>query len=265
MTAPDPTTSIPLALFDDVVKWSQRRTDLGAWAVEPGSALHGDDRWADPYRVSHAAQHRLHSAIDNLHAVKLLLVDAATLPTFATFTLIRAGMENAAVVSWLLQPADQPERVRRRLQLEAGNAKNRDTALTLMLRNAGPDEQAAAAPLAEVLERLRGIGEAHGIPGREIDKRLPGWADIVKAATKHPRLSDIQLFQWRMCSALSHAEEWPSHILLSTPVGDDVDGVVTLHVETPAGLAQVSFGLASGMLRDAINLYDTRRMASRTA
>ena len=261
VTTPDPTTSIPLALFDDVTRWSQRRTDVAAWAVEPGSALLGDDRWADSYRVSHGAQHRLHSAIDNLYAVKLLLVDASSLPTFAAFTLIRAGMENAALVSWLLQPATRPERVRRRLQLAVSNAKHGDSAIALVLKHADPNTDAKVTPLDDVLDRLRGIAEAHGIPGREINKRTPDWADIVAAASSDPRLSDNQLFLWRMCSAFAHADEWPSLALLSTPVGDDVDGVVTLNVETPAGLAEVSFGLATRMLRRAIDLYDRRRRA----
>ncbi|MFI5888488.1 hypothetical protein ACIA5D_00020 [Actinoplanes sp. NPDC051513] len=139
-TTSDSAASIPLELFDDVVTWQQRRSDRDAWHVQPGSALSGDDRWTDPYRLSQAAVHRLHSAID-LHAIKLLLVDASALPTFALFTRNRAAMENAASVAWLLEPASRYDRVARRLQMAADNARSGDSAIALIQQNVEPAQQ----------------------------------------------------------------------------------------------------------------------------
>jgi hypothetical protein len=73
------------------------RTDATARHLRsaPGSSLCGDDKKADPFRLSHVAWHSLSNAVDHLGCLRALLGDAKVIHMYAPFTLVRAALENA--------------------------------------------------------------------------------------------------------------------------------------------------------------------------
>lgn len=96
--------------------WFERTSKKPA-AIKPGSDLDADDQATDYLHVSHMVTTSLLHAVDHLHCLKTLIVEAKMLHTSAPFTLIRSAVENASVAVWLLAPEDPQER---RLRTAAG-------------------------------------------------------------------------------------------------------------------------------------------------
>jgi hypothetical protein len=119
-------------LFEAIDRWQASDEQEGARSVHPNSPLAGDDLAADPFRVSHAAIYGIVGAIDHLHSLRMLIKTAASLHTFAPFTLNRAAIEGGAVAVWLLAPRTRDERIRRRLVLAKQNARDVDGVLATL-------------------------------------------------------------------------------------------------------------------------------------
>lgn len=103
--------------FVRVGKWF-KRVQTHAPDPELGSSLAVDDAALNPFQLSHAVVSALSTAVDHMHALRSLIADAHVVYPCATFTLLRAALENAATAVWLLTPPDhRDQRVLRRLRL----------------------------------------------------------------------------------------------------------------------------------------------------
>jgi hypothetical protein len=76
-------------LFEVIDLWQAGDEQRGRLSAQPHSSLAADDLAADPFRVSHAAIYGIAGAIDHLHCLRMLIQTAASLHTFAPFTLNR--------------------------------------------------------------------------------------------------------------------------------------------------------------------------------
>ena len=71
----------------------QRAGDPDDFSVVPRSSLAGDDRKAHPFEVSQAVRHLINASIDQLHGIKVLLVDAQVEHLAVGPTLARAAID----------------------------------------------------------------------------------------------------------------------------------------------------------------------------
>lgn len=97
-------------------------------AVQPGSAMAGDDTATDPFRVSTVAWHSITAAVDHIRCFRDSLITNRTpasietlVRTHSQYTLLRAALENASLAVWLLAADDRAERITRRLRVEAAS------------------------------------------------------------------------------------------------------------------------------------------------
>jgi hypothetical protein len=104
-----------VTMFTTINRWVEI-TGQEPPEVEPGSPLAGDARKSKSLQVAHAAWAGVVHSVDHLHALRALLIQAQVLNLGAPYTLARSAMENAATAVWLLEPAQRPERLRRRLK-----------------------------------------------------------------------------------------------------------------------------------------------------
>jgi hypothetical protein len=196
-----------IKLLGRAVAWQERTgSDPDASAIDPGSALAGDDRRTDPHQVSHAAWHALTIAVDHLHCLQTAVngcqahdPGAVRLHIYAPFTLLRAGFENAATAVWLLSPAQRKERILRRLRLGAANVRHADAMGSLV---GSPPKRTVDERLVE----LRRVAATCGVPERDAVKK-PGHEEVVRAAGEATALGgDLAVVLWKGCSGLAHGD-----------------------------------------------------------
>jgi hypothetical protein len=230
-------------LLERAVGWQKRTgVDPSASAVDPGSALAGDDRRTDPHHLSHAAWHALTISADHLHCLHSAIVgdqghnpSSVRLHIYAPFTLLRAGLENAATAVWLLSPAQRKERILRRLRLAAANVWNSEKIGNLI---GTPPKRTRD----ERLDELRRIAKTCGIA--EIDAvKNPGHEEVVRAAgeaTFHD--GDLAVVLWKGCSGLAHGDIWATLSMLDREVRQhpSASNVFNAEITAPtAGLVAV--------------------------
>jgi hypothetical protein len=115
------------AIFVRASQWQARSQSVTA-GPEAGSSLREDDDATHPYEISHAAHGALVSASDHLDALRALVADAHVVHARASFTLLRAALENSSTAVWLLGPPDRDERILRRLRLQWADSRDLETA-----------------------------------------------------------------------------------------------------------------------------------------
>src|SRR4051794_35524272 len=93
-------------LFAKIRKWQERSLKVLP-EEQPGSDLLADDEATAYVQTSHIVQAHVAYAVDHLNALRALIVDAELIPMGAGFTLIRAAIENACAVVWLLGPDER--------------------------------------------------------------------------------------------------------------------------------------------------------------
>jgi hypothetical protein len=118
-----------LPLSDSQRAWAGMRMDFGeighwhaagadAHTEAPGSLLNVVDALTEPHQTSHLIGYLLHTAVDHLHALRMLMENAGTQHTFAPYTLIRCAIESASTALWILQDDDPRSVAVRTLKLE---------------------------------------------------------------------------------------------------------------------------------------------------
>lgn len=183
------------------------------------SELASDDALTSPLHTSHLVTYTQSVAIDNLKALRALILDGdgLTLYQVAQYPLLRSAIEASAEVIWLLGPNDQRERVRRllvaraseftydrRLVLEAGAVREQDEAAmkktrARMRQDASRSHRANLADLRRVAARV-GVAESEFL-----DADLP-WTEIVGYASElalQPA-AEVGVTIWRAVSGLTH-------------------------------------------------------------
>ena len=84
-------------------------------AVQPGSAMAGDDTATDPFRVSTVAWHSITAAVDHIRCFRDSLITNRTpasietlVRTHSQYTLLRAALENASLAAGSLPQMTGP-------------------------------------------------------------------------------------------------------------------------------------------------------------
>lgn len=165
------------------------------------SSLHGDDRAAAPYQVSHVLRMCLTAAVDHLHAVKVLVVDAGTLHIAAPSSLSRGALENLATAYWILGPSQRNERIERTLRWHAKNFKDQQNAIS-ELNHPGHET------LESRRHRLYTVGETRGIAETTIRNGYSSTEAVKYAESTDPDLPLGVVLPWRLCSGFAHGRPW---------------------------------------------------------
>jgi len=122
-----------VALLADTDQWVTRITEEAEASPLAGTPLAGDDKAAGKFPVSGSAWTHLTVAVDHLSTLRAATVGCGQRETLTVhlhlagqFTLMRAMIENASAVLWLLSSPLRTDRVLRRLQLAAGDIRNNE-------------------------------------------------------------------------------------------------------------------------------------------
>jgi hypothetical protein len=247
-------------VFEAIDFWLQRQSpDFGEPVV--ASSLGDIDRRTAPYQVSHAVKALLASAVDHLHTLRNLTVEAEVLHRSAP-TLIRPAIENASVAIWILSGEDRKERIIRRLRLQWANYNDAKTMQELL---SGAD---ASEWLDVRRDKLRAKAVDAGLDSDErnlVLNRIPGYSTIVrKAGNEVPQLStDTALICWRACSGISHADTWATFSInqvdvISQGAGSLPEGVVGANISANEQPVESMTIIAARMIQHAWSLYDLR-------
>lgn len=168
--------------------------------VQPGSLLAQDDALTHPWQLSHIVTEMLTVAVEQLHAIKTLMLDAGMLHNHAPFTLARSAIEVSGTALWMLQPESQRIRVRRRLTCAAQDAKDANEV-------AHRGDRPPSVPLSDRLSRMRDLVAA---VERKPVESLP-WLKISKVMEQVDALSVSPigvLDAWRTASGFAHGRQW---------------------------------------------------------
>lgn len=198
--------------FAEISNWHEE--NVKPYDAAPGSLLSVADAMSEPHQASHVVGYLILTAVDHLHALKKVMVDAGSQHTFAPYTLIRGAIENASTALWVLQH-DVPRSVATR-------------ALTLEYRGLLDQRRAARAidPEADLDKDLLNIFEAalkrHGFTHAEV-KTAPQYINLIEGVS---RVFDIRnaALTWQFCSAAAHGRQWAWKYLTRFEPHED-DGV----------------------------------------
>jgi hypothetical protein len=163
----------------------------GMFAVAERSTLADDDSHRGSYPTSHAATWCAATAIDHLHAVKTLVVDAGVHHLFATSTLARGTIEAAATGLWMLSARDKATRDERCIRWWCQNARDQ--------HKAKPDE----ARRDEVLSLL-----THGVPHAKQMRSGYRMTEAVDWVDEHVDQANGAAFAWKLSSGFAHGRPW---------------------------------------------------------
>jgi hypothetical protein len=243
-----------LSLMDGWVE----RVERGLLSVPAGSPLAGDDRRAAPFQVSHAVAAALVVAVDHVHCLRRS-IDGCTdcRPHQLTFllnsyySLLRGAMENAARVVWLLAPEQRPERVLRRLRLQAGNVIQSDD-----LCEAGGFPR--TKPKVERLQRVKDIAQQAGVSPSDAVQPA-GKRAIIRAAGQYIGGNATQAeVLWRACSAAAHGDTWAALSLHERDVTAQVDQVLTVRTAASTHVLTTFVVETMAIIKTAFSLRDLR-------
>lgn len=242
--------------------------------IQPGSPLAECDALCQPHLMSNEAHLALSVAIDNLHCARSLIVvgegtdRTVMMRTYGPFSLLRAALENACRVSWLLSPADPTERIRRRLQALLVSNHGRDQVYELEgLPKVGLDHD------GDFLDNLRSAGVDVDVvlKGRRISPTsiVMDGGDSMEA-DKRCQIDSGKTVEsaWRGMSGQSHGDLWasmslPSRRILQDAVPPSEDQVPTIIHMTPRSTFLWA-RITTQAVQHATRLYDRNRLAWRT-
>jgi hypothetical protein len=250
------------AIFALVGRWQARVQSEVPGEPSAGSSLRGDDDAAHPYEISYAVHGALVSAVDHLDALRALVADAHVVHARATFTLMRAAIENAATAVWLLGPSSRDERILRRLRLAWADSRDLEKAVLRAGQQPPLSKQGWKTKL-ETVAQARSMASAQIAT---ITRDQPTFTSIVEAAGSDAGPegldSDLALVCWMVASGMAHARLWAA--LSSVLDRTDVPGASTPATKVMrlsasdtalAAIAQV----ATSMTAAGWRLYDQRR------
>lgn len=241
--------------------WLTYANRPGWAAVVPGSALAGDDRKIDPFHVSHAVASAIQVAVDHAHALRRLVEgcqtcdpDQMTFGLNSNYSLLRGALENAARAVWLLAPDLRPERLLRRLRLQADNVVNSDNAAQAM-------GTSMTKPRESRLDRVREIAVRAGLEGDFAVKR-PSNLEIIHAAGEFVGGDDAAPHTealWRACSGAAHGDTWAGLSLHDKDTVSREGNVATLGLTASTGLLTTITTETFVVIGAAHRLFDRRK------
>lgn len=240
-------------LLMKAARWSAQTSAGAGVEVEAKSPLCGDNKRSHPYELSQAAWLSIFYAVDQVNTARLVVVEAKMIPSVGLFTLLRGALETASRAVYLLAPIQRPERLLRRVCMEAAE-----------IRNAAEAEKLTRQPIStqqqEPDQRVRELAQRMGLPdGQTLSPASPG--NIVKMAGQESPVGERRsTLVWRMCSAYAHGERWP--ILAASELTDQPgapEGTRYLQVKAGTPALLLAVWTATQMIEQAWWLYDLRR------
>lgn len=228
--------------------------NIKSYETAPGSLLHLADAMSEPHQASHVVGYLLLTAVDHLHALRMVIVDAGSQHIFAPYTLIRGAIENASTALWVLQQ-DEPRSIAVR-------------ALTLEYRGLLDQIRAARAVdhTAEIDKDLQDIFTAcldrHGFTQKEVKTALQHLPLIDEIST-HFHVRNAAL-TWQFCSAAAHGRQWAWRYLTVFQAQDDdgVSKVLNGQLTSNETIIAYSLNTACNVVRKALTV---RKLHSRDA
>lgn len=179
-----------------------------AWEIQPGSPLAGDEAKSHPYQVGHGAWHALTVAQDHLLCLHSSLhgePGRVLIHTHAQFTLLRAGLENAARAVWLLRPKDRATRITRRLAMQRNEVRASYKMRDLVNDPGRRTKQQALEELNTLLAATLGVTD---VEAERVLKQTPAsYKDMVRDAALEAGVpADAAELVWSAGSALAHGD-----------------------------------------------------------
>lgn len=196
--------------FAEIGRWQ----DEGINPVEakPGSLLGVVDAMGEPFQASHHVGYLLHTAVDHLHGLKMMMGQAGAQHTFAPYTLVRAAIENASTALWILQPDASREVARRSLRLEYADLND--------LKRANKTVDPGAEIDGVRLTTFDNCLSRHGWKNQEVKERRPGPLAIIQEVSEHFDVFGAALM-WQMCSPAAHGKRGAHEFLTLFEFDDD--------------------------------------------
>lgn len=189
----------------------------------PGSELADDDQHLPGFPGSSLMRIGLDTAIEHLHGLGVLFIDAQVAHPHVPLTLLRASLQDAAEAVWLLAPNQQDERLLRVLRIWYRDFGDRAEYEKIKPqqpgRKTGVDRQADMIALAKTL-RLN--------PGT-VGGKLHTTSMIAQAADLVGRRDEAQRL-WSLSSGLAHGRYWARLIGLDLVEAEPATGGYTLTV-----------------------------------
>jgi len=246
----------------------------------PKSQLAADDRVMGWLQASHQVKGYLNMAADNLRALLQMLLpgDKLELPLQAHYPLIRAALEAAAYVKWILQPDEQAERVRRSLAARMTDLRE-DAKLyevqkrAVLLFSPGAAKEMKKADALEAERDDKTTAEARRI-AKELDivwgtvaGGAPGMASIVCRVGKAGDIpGEYAMGVWKVLSGLSHPSA--SRAIDNAHVeelSESEGGVISVRITASLDHTHQALLIAQGLFTDAVELYRLRMIAPHVA
>lgn len=180
--------------------------------VAASSALGVADRLTEPFQSSHTVSFNILTAVDHLHALRALLVDAKAQHIFAPYSLVRSAIENAATALWIMTDSHPRAIAVRSLKIEHANHVD----VTRAHKTLG----LVVDPTRDKL--LEAVITKNGMKRDGIKANPPGFLKIVEEAAAAHDLGKLPGLMWQMCSAATHGRNWSSVILAMMEAEDDM-------------------------------------------
>ena len=226
--------------------------------VQPGSRLASDDAATSPVQMSHVTRACLTQAVDHLEALRQWIFVARVVPTWATFTVARGAIENAATAVWLQSNDDQSVRVRRRIKVRVRDIRHGQD---FMDHLGDPPPR----PAEQRLEELVTMGRAFGVDRGDVLGRTVGYrAILAEAGRETPVLSDDgPLAMWRMCSGVAHGQQWATLGVLEREIVATDGDVVQVRLTASEKPLVGAVNMAARLTAEGFRLLDRHRLCWR--
>jgi len=188
-----------------------------------GSELDGDDQQLPGFPGSTLIRTQMDTAIEHLHALGVLLVDAKVAYPYALVTLLRASLEEAAEATWLLAPDQRDERVLRALRVWCRDFGDR--AEYEKMRPQQPGRKTGLDRQADMLALTKQLGLNAGPVGGRLNT-----TSIIAQAADIVGHKDEALRLWSLSSGLTHGRYWARLVGLELVGATPAPGGFTLEV-----------------------------------
>ncbi|MUN64660.1 hypothetical protein GMA12_17830 [Kocuria sediminis] len=241
-------------------------------AVHAKTSLAGDDKHMGGWPISMFAHSGLVATAGNLASLRDLIVIEegdghvqVRARAHGPFALVRAALESAAQVAWVMSPHGRYERIARRWALRHDELQMQQYSMEDYLEDSKLKEiaQRDIEKLGRARARMRElIDGTPSLTWRQVRNQDSKWTSLFKdLEARHELFQDVRLLSiWRICSGLSHSKEWAGlHSLTHKPLegaaeagsADSLPHLVGMDYETLS-----TYGSAAAFMMDlAVSLY----------
>ena len=213
---------------------SQLPNDAAAFP-SAGSSLAGDDRWTEPYQISHYIRLLLSVSHDQLHALDNLINGSGTVHPYACSPLIRAAIENACMAYWLMDGSTRRERSTRLFRLHWDGVNKRSKFQSAAPALAGDDDRSGRQA------RLIELAGSHEIDPQAVKQRVM-ISDVVNEVQASINTGYSISGAWNIFSGVTHGQQWAILTLLDRKEERDAGGDL-VNALLSTGLKQIVWGV----------------------